>query len=242
MGQTSSSLFQCQASSEQSGQVSLPNIPDLYFNISTIPSSDVVTLITYEVSSSLATEPVYIYRVPSQHSCSGIVTAIQYCYQFPLNDINNTITVFNTLTIFNLEDANEVDNIRAIVRNRFGPIQSTPSSHKCVDSVSGRSTPSICCDTFIPDQFELPSASFAYGVEVNIASDIQLLAFSSSSDTSYQVNEFGVPFLMNEFTLTPGSQLVSGLVLLRFLIGTSHNSFIHVDFSSVRTFRNNYCA
>ena len=222
MGQTLSSLFQCQATSEQgTGQVSLPNIPDLYFNISTIPSSDVVTLITYEVSS-LATEPVYIYRVPSRHSCSGIVMAIQYCYQFPLNDINNIITVFNTLTIFNLEDANEGDNIRAIVMNTFGPIQSTPSSRKFINSVSDRST-TICCDTFIPDQLELPSTSFAYGVEVNIASDVQLLAFSSSSDTSYQVNEFGVPFLMNDFFLTPGAQLVSGLVLLRFLIGMSRS-------------------
>ena len=200
-----SSLFQCQTPSEQSGQVSLPDIPDLYFNTSTIPSSD------FEVLSRFS---AHIYSVLS-HNCSGNVTAIQYCYQFPSSERDATLLVFDILFIFNIEEM----NFRFTIADTFVSFRSVPSDDICIERSA---TTTMCCDTFnlSAGQFEIPSTAFAYGVATITPGNIQLLAFSSSS-TTYQVNVFRIPFPFDsEFTVTPEEQSVGGPVLLRFLIGT----------------------
>lgn len=173
-----------------------------------------MTLIANELQANLPDPPVYIYPVPSQHRCSGTVVAIQYCYQLSTSGDGGQTVIFNSLKIMNiLEGGMTFEVVNSV------PIQSTAMDHTCVRN----DIPTMCCETLDlsgSDQFEIPSTAFAYSVEVDTTSDIQLLAFSGSA-ASYQVDGFIIPFSMgDEFTVTSGSAFTSGLVLLKFLIGT----------------------
>ena len=73
-----SSLFQCQPSSDESGQVYTPNIPDFYFNdenTADFRTGDEENLIT------LRNRLTYIFTKSSERNCTGNVVAIQYCYE-----------------------------------------------------------------------------------------------------------------------------------------------------------------
>lgn len=122
----------------------------------------------------------------------------------------------------NTEQVGNVDNVMILHATVVNSYQFTPSGETCAGD---RSVTTTCCDTLSldeGDQFEIPSTAFAYGVEEDTTSDIQLLAFSSSSSLStYQVEGFGIFPMGDEFDLQPGTALTSGLALLRFLIGGS---------------------
>ena len=88
-GQNSPSMFQCQFSSQPSGFLYTPNIPDSYFN-------DENYIMTNEVAG-LINGIIYIFTLPSesvQRNCSGRVESIQYCYQARDSDIGQTREAF----------------------------------------------------------------------------------------------------------------------------------------------------
>ena len=161
-GCAQSTLFQCQPSTEQSGQVYTPNIPDSYFNATTLG-----------VSTELmeAVGGTYVFTIPAEseeRNCSGTVVAIQYCYHADLN-VNNgesgrEQSIFDLLSMTTLDASNMLT-----VQKRF-TVKSTPINDICMLGQRVMSmTPHNCCTTTTLDtsqQFQIPPSSYTFGIQV----------------------------------------------------------------------------
>ena len=95
----SSSLFQCQSSSDQSGLVYTPNIPDEYFNDVNVANFRTSSL---NVKGKRAT---HIFTIPPElvsRNCSGSLVSIQYCYRARDRDIDILQTIFILSSLISL--------------------------------------------------------------------------------------------------------------------------------------------
>ncbi len=150
----SSSVFQCQSSSDQSGLVYIPNIPDFYFNHTN--AADLRTS-----GGSLVDSPTrvkgeratHIFTIPPEsasRNCSGSLVSIQYCYRARDQDINVEQTIFDLTSLISLNQCGlfEVKNITTI--------SSTPRNSICTD-VSGK-IQQICCDITPLSGLHIPSS------------------------------------------------------------------------------------
>ena len=130
-------MFQCQPSSDQSGQVYTPNIPDFYFDPSNVATGESDgSLSPNFLSTSSTRQAVHIFPIPieSLSECSGTVVAIQYCYSGRELDLNSLLTIVQNFLALDGKGA---------TTNSITQIESVPSNGKCVAS-SGRIH---CCDT-----------------------------------------------------------------------------------------------
>ena len=203
-------MFQCQPSSDQSGQVYTPNIPDFYFDPSNVATGESDRSLSPNFPSTSSTRrAVYIFPIPIESECSGTVVAIQYCYSGRESDLNSLFTVVQNFLAL---DGNGTR------RNSNTLIESVPSNDKCVAS-SGRIH---CCDTMHlrqEQQFEIPPTPvpFAFGLRINRNSDGQLLTFSDIF-YDYVVNGYQETLPLSQpVVFTNPIQL--GLPVLRLLIG-----------------------
>lgn len=209
-GQTStslgmSSLFQCQLSTEQSGQVFTPNIPDFYFNHNNIANFSGSNLTTSRMGFT------YIFTIPSmsaQRNCSGTVVAIQYCYQHSNAVMGSGRNAFHFLILTRNESQFRVKQNFVITTNTC---------------TSGRKK-GICCDRIalnVSDQFQINSTVLTFGVVVG---DVSLLAFANTA-TEYNIEQFQVSIgtvgalISNTFNLHGANVTGQSLLLLRFFIG-----------------------
>lgn len=207
-GQTStslgmSSLFQCQLSTEQSGQVFTPNIPDFYFNHKNIANFSGSNLTTSRMGVT------YIFTIPSmsaQRNCSGTVVAIQYCYQHSNAVMGSGRNAFHFLILTRNES-------QFTVKQNF--VITASLNNTC------RMKHIICCDRMalnVSDQFQIYSTVFTFGVVVG---NISLLAFANSA-TEYNIEQIQVEIgtlIGNSFNLQGANVTGQSLLLLRFFIG-----------------------
>ena len=225
----SSSLFQCRSSSDQSGLVYTPNIPDFYFN-----DVNAADFSSGREAKLTATDDgtTYIFTIPPEsleRNCSGDVVAIQYCYEARDRDIGMNSSVFNLLHL----NRNGLD---FRVDSSFA-IYTTPQEEFCSDP-PGPGMDAVCCDTATLDRFQIPSTSFTFAVMV-INNDVRPLAFAESANDfrHNQLQAFlGISALSPEFTFSLGqSEVVTdeSLLLLRFLVGKT--SVVSVKQTSFKT-------
>lgn len=169
-----SALFQCQPSSDQSGQVYTPDIPDFYFNA--VNAADFRT----GAGANLTTASggiTYIFTISPElehRNCDGNVVAIQYCYHLAgAGDIGGNVTAFNFLHL----NRNGFD---FTVTGGF-TVYTTPQENFCTGLPQPTGT--ICCDTatlVATNQFQLPSSSYTFAVTL-ISNDVRLLAFADAA-------------------------------------------------------------
>ena len=213
-------MFQCQFSSEPSGFLYTPNIPDSYFNDENYRNNEI-----HDYDDNIVTGSqngfTYIITFPSesvQRNCSGRVVSIQYCYQARNSDIDKKRHVFNLLSLVQEPVQN---GVQFTVNSRI-TIQTTPEDSICSDPPGG--IQQICCDTTFlssTDQFQIPPSTYTFGVMI-INNNVKPLAFANTV-TEYRVEQYqgalGNLPPGSMFTLTENSQVNRSLLLLRFLIG-----------------------
>lgn len=216
-----SSLFQCQLSSDQSGQVYTPNIPNFYFsheNAADFRTGRGANLTTARSGFT------YIFTIPAEsaeRNCTGRVVGIQYCYQAGSLDIDNNKNIFNLLHL----NRNGFD---FTVNSSFTE-QTTPRESFCTNP-SGM-IQRVCCDTAtlgMMDQFQLSSTSYTFAVML-INNNVRPLAFAASS-TNYRYEQLqaslGISVPMS-FTLAQSSEVNDeSLLLLRFILGKRKHQYV----------------
>ena len=222
---TNSSLFQCQSSSNQNGQVYTPNIPDFYFN-DVNAAANFRTDGSADLTQSQTRGVTYIFTVPPEsplRNCSGTVVSLQYCYQARDIDIGQNRNVFNLL--FLTQNGMDFTVNGRITR------KARPRNNRCTDPNSG-GIQQICCEITsltglnIYNRFHIPSSSFAFGVVIRNG-NVRPLTFTTSA-IEYHVEQYQAalgangPSLGNTFTFTDSSRVNNGSSLLfRFFIGSN---------------------
>ncbi len=222
----SSSLFQCQSSSDQSGLVYTPNIPDFYFNhvkAADFRNNSESSLRDSSVNVSNNLErATHIFTIPPEsvsRNCSGSLVSIQYCYRARDRNINNELPIFNLSSLISLNQHGlfEVNNITTI--------SSTPRNSTCTD-LPGR-IQQICCDTTPLSGLHIPSSEYIFGVTITNPVNVRPLAFRNNiieyrlRQTSAALGNTGPP-QGSRFTLDESNSVNythRALLLLRFIIG-----------------------
>ncbi len=219
----SSSVFQCQSSSDQSGLVYIPNIPDFYFNHTN--AADLRTS-----GGSLIDSPIMVKRGRATHiftippesasrNCSGSLVSIQYCYRARDRDINVEQTIFDLSSLISLNQHGlfEVNNITTI--------SSTPRNSTCTDPPGD--IQQICCDTTSLSGLQIPTSEYIFGVTITDPVNVRPLAFRNNI-TEYRVRRTSAalgstgPPQGSMFTLNESNSMDyanRALLLLRFIIG-----------------------
>ena len=207
-------MFRCQFSSEPSGFIYTPNIPDFYFN-------DESYTMTNEVAE-LVNGVTNIFTLPSesvQRNCSGRVESIQYCYQARDSDRKKRQNVFNFLS---LVQESVQDGVQFTVNSSI-TILTTPEDSICTDR-PGRGMQQICCDTVFlnaTNQFQIFPSMYTFGIQI-INNNVKPLAFTNRE---YRIEQYqtslgnSLPSSGTMFTLTENDKVNRPLLLLRFSIG-----------------------
>ena len=208
-------MFLCQHSSDQSGLVYIPNIPDFYFShenaadFSTGPGANLTT-------PNEQRGTVFIFSIPpksSERNCSGTVVSLQYCY--------NTTQIGEKKNYFNFLLLDRTGSSEFTVTNRVRGI-ATPQQSNCTGNMPG-----ICCSTTTLDmdmQFQITSSTFWFGVTVLTNGARRPLAFANSN-TEYRVEQYqerpitGNSGPLQNAMFSVSSLLNRPLLLFRFLIG-----------------------
>ena len=208
-----SQLFQCQPTSDPSGRLYTPNIPNFYFN-------DVNAAAFRIGSSANLTTPTggnrfgYIFTIPADRDCTGSVVALQYCYQAKNRNIGDRNGVFKF--------AHLTRNGHQITLGNSFDVQTTPQNDACTAPMGA--IQQICCATTTlsaTNRFQIPSPSYTFAI-ILIGSDIQPLQFAASA-TEYRYEHFQMGL---GTSIIPGNMLTldsavtdESLLLLRFIIG-----------------------
>ena len=217
MQSQTTSIFQCQSSSDQNGLVYTPNIPDFYFNDMNAANFRTGSRANLTTSQDGIT---YIFTIPPEsplmRNCSGTVVSLQYCYQARDRDIEMTRDVFDFLTL--------VQNGLQYTVSSSLTIQTTPRSSICTDT--SESIQQTCCDTSslnANDQFQLRSSDFTFGVVIT-NSNVRPLVFTTSA-LEYRVEQFQAALGAdgstpgNNVTLGANTRVNDGSLVFRFIIG-----------------------
>ncbi len=215
IGSGYSQPFRCQSSSDQSGLVYTPNIPDFYFN-------DVNAADFRRGRGSNLTDTdrdtTFFFTVPTEsvsHNCSGDAVSIQYCYRARNSDRNEVTTVFNLLAV----DRNGLQFTIISSTN----IQTTPQDSISTDP--GGSVQQICCDTTPLSGFQIPSSEYTFSIVTTSSRNVRPLAFANSV-REYRVEQYSDRLGNNG--PSPGSTVTlrdrdknndHALLLMRFIIG-----------------------
>ena len=224
---TESSLFQCQPTTDQSGQVFTPNIPDSYFNhanaLALTQQGNLTTLL-----GGRARGTVFVFTIPPEATCSGTVMAFEFCYQTSDQEIDKSRDFFRFVSLTRNELQFTVID--------FDPIRIRANAQTAICSVlveDGDNSQYICCETQTlqaDEQFQTPSS---FGVVLGQTDESLFLTFSGVN-TEFQFPHFqgiptGDPDKMDDtFTFIEGDlQNEGSLLLLRLTIGT-YESNIHI--------------
>ena len=172
------SPYQCQSSSEKSGQVFTPNISDFYFTPENAPSAG--------STSNGSFGYTYIYNLPPESAdhedeCSGTVVAMQYCYHRIRRNKSN---VFRFLYLAKCELEFKIMKIFRLIYDETN----------C--------TMGVCCHKMSlgrQAKFDLTSLSnFTFGIEIRRAA---LIAFGDIT-TEHNIEHFQAQ--LNDATLKRG--------------------------------------
>lgn len=127
--------FQCQPTSDRSGQVYTPNIPESYFD-----NRNAAYFRATRKGDILNEELTYIYTIPIESDCGGLLTNLEYCYKTSISNKDERINTFNFLVLTQ-------DRQQFRIRDRFR-IRSTPLQSTCTTilRVFQHSVELACCD------------------------------------------------------------------------------------------------
>ena len=211
-------MFQCQPTTDQSGRVFTPNIPDLYFNHANAAAFRIGAKANLTTVTRLS-RTIFIYTTPPESACSGIVTAIQYCYHAKIN-INITMPKLSFLRFLSLSR----DGFDFTVSEK-----STGEANGVCSDYPGSDGQRVCCGkknlATNNRQFRIPS-NYTFGV-ILLRNDIQPLAFSGTADMKYQFPHF----VRRLSTSSPTSLTLNEndyqsdryLLLMRLLLGINNS-------------------
>ena len=173
-------MFQCQPTTDQSGRVFTPNIPDLYFNHANAAAFRIGAKANLTTVTRLS-RTIFIYTTPPESACSGTVTAIQYCYHAKINI--NTTPKLSFLRFLSLSR----DGFDFTVSE-----ERTGKANGACSDYPGSDGQRVCCGKINlatnNRQFRIPS-NYTFGV-ILLSNDIQPLAFSGTADMKYQFPHF----------------------------------------------------
>jgi len=172
----SSSIFQCQNSSEQDGHVLIPNYPDFDLNHN---NADVYNDNPDMSLTTLTRRRTFIITMPpksAERNCTGTVVAMRYCY---------TPSAFN-VTKPSFELLSLVQNGTQFTVDRIDIIKSTPTDSICTNDTFSRSIDKVCCDTTPIPPLRIPESSFTFGITPRA---YRVLAFRHSS-AEYHPTQF----------------------------------------------------
>ena len=222
-----SSLFQCQRTTDQSGQVFTPNIPDSYFNhVNALALTQQGTL----TSLSVERRTIFVFTTPPEATCSGTVLAVEFCYLAFDGEIDRDDREF-----FRFASLSR-DGLQFTVID-FDPIRIRANAQTAICSIlveDGNDSQFICCDIYtLPndEQFQIPSSDYtSFGVATmrDGQDELRLLTFSGVN-TEFRSPHFqGIPAdndnpdrMEDTFTFTEDDlQSQGSLLLLRLIIGT----------------------
>ena len=205
-------MFQCQPTTDQSGRVFTPNIPDLYFNHTNAVAFRIGAKANLTTVTRLS-RTIFIYTTPPESACSGIVTAIQYCYHTTIN------TQPNFLRFLSLSR----DGFNFTVSEKR-----TGKANGACSDYPGSDGQRVCCgikNLATSEQFRIPS-NYTFGV-ILLRNDVQPLAFSGTADMKYQFPHF----VRRLSTSSPTSLTLNEddyesdryLLLMRLLLGINNS-------------------
>ena len=215
---TESSLFQCQPTTDQSGQVFTPNIPDSYFNqVSAVELTQQGNLIRQSEKKGT----IFVFTTPPEPTCSGTVMAFEFCYMTAGGQIgttNRNVFRFVSLSRVGLQFTvvTDVDPVDVTIRT-------SPREDICSVLVEdGDNSQHICCDTStLPagEQFQIPSSNYTFGVVVRSSyRRLPLTKFRFPHFKARPIDDDNGPG--DSFTLTEDNLQDEGsLLLLRLIIG-----------------------
>ena len=210
-------LFECQPTTDQSGQVFTPNISDSYFNqVSAVELTQQGNLIRQ--SEEIGT--IFVFTTPPEPTCSGTVMAFEFCYMTAAGQIGRTDkNVFRFVSLSR-------DGLQFTVVTDFDPvdvtIRTSPREDICSVLVEdGDNSQHICCDTStLPadEQFQIPSSNYTFGVVVRAKNRrLPLTKFRFPHFKARPIDDNGPG---DSFTLTEDDLQDEGsLLLLRLIIG-----------------------
>ena len=211
-----SSLLRCQ-SSDRSGLVYTPNIPDFYFNVTNAAA--------FSLDSRVTNKSTFIFTITSEsllRNCNGTVVSLQYCYQARNGDMGN-------ITFLSL-----AQNGMQVKVNKRISMRTTPQNNKCIGD-----TEQICCVTgdLQPRQrFKITSSMYSFGVVIN---GRRPLSFTTLATENY-LKQYQVPVGMDtrmRFTLSEDDRLNNpSFILLRFLIGNLVHPSVIQDNNIIATY------
>ena len=227
-------MFQCQPTTDKSGHVFTPNIPDFYFNHA---NARVLTQKGSLTSLSGGRGTIFVFATPPEPTCSGgTVLAIEFCYLAFHSEIGRRREFFRFASLTGSGfDFTVID---------FDPFQIETNAEAAICSVlvedddeesdddDNNNRQYICCETQTLDadvQFQIPSSDYTFGLVTRRGeNEIRPLTFSGEN-TEFQFPQFrGRPAdndnpdrIGDTFTFTANNiQNRGSLLLLRLIIGT----------------------
>ena len=204
------SLYQCQSSSEQSGQVFTPNIPDFYFT----PENAANFRGTGNLTRAGAKGTTYIYTIPAlsaERNCSGTLLSFQFCFQTWEKGLGTSLRVFELLNLTR-------DDNTFTVNRRFITEHTIARESICADIPASREK--VCCTTarLQSRQLQFSASSFVLGVVLR-SNRYRPLTFAN------EVTEFDVESFVEMSRPMPGDKFNVSLranrphLVLRFFLG-----------------------
>ena len=211
-----SSLFQCQPTTDQTGYVFAPNIPDFYFNHT---NARALTQQGNLTPFSDGRGTIFVFTIPPETTCSGTVLALEFCYLAPRSEIDRSRDFFRFASLTrNGLDFTVID---------FDPFRIRTNAEEALCSVLEEETSYICCETFpANEQVQIPSI---FGVVIRGRTDESFPLTFPDANTRFQFPHFrgrpadnDNPDMIGEtFTFTENDRQDEGsLLLLRLIIGT----------------------
>ena len=210
-------LFQCQPSSNQSGLVFTPNIPDLYFDRENVAafSTGEEAILTTPGNDRRAT---YIFTVPPVSDCNGTIVAIEYCFKARRFSIGDSEKIFTLLSLVHQRN-------RSFTVIQSTNIRASPLEKTCT-AIPGQEDFFCCERTQNRIEHQFNSANYAFAVELRRKSrQLQLLKFADSANTyntdqyqephTFGMKQAGEYFSVGESTRTTNRSIL----LLRLIIG-----------------------
>ena len=215
-------LFNCQPSSEISGHLYTPNIPDFYFQSQNADNFRNINITTLDIERRIDDElsaSTYIFMLPQEsetgRNCSGSIRFIQYCYEAVRRDgPPSEMIIFHLLIDTRMDDPPGIGF-------RLRAIQDTPcNAANDQDTV-------VCCSfaDISSENLVIESNPFRFGIVTHSGEDApQPLSFDERVLDSYHATANRVlssVIFDGGFSIEslPSDTRTVGLPLFRFFIG-----------------------
>lgn len=207
-----SSLFRCQpfTQTDRTGYVFIPNIPNIYFN-----QTSVASFYTGDQANVTSTHDAftYIFTIPSEsdgRNCNGTIVGLQYCYQ------QTGVIMTSPFDFLEFDRHGQQFTVTGQIT-----ISIMPTRNNCVNNQA--SNRYICCNIqrLPTGEFQLSSSTYYYGIRTS--SEMSLpLSFNAYSSQLYRTEQYQFPSDSDSFPGTYSAEernyVMDGPVFLMAII------------------------